>query len=56
MIKFSYDKELCLVNNNDTLFKGVKFWVRGQGGDKQYLNVVKTSDLEVEFSKYFLLL
>lgn len=50
MIKFSYDKELCLVNNNDTLFKGVKFWVRGQGGDKQYLNVVKTSDLEIEFS------
>lgn len=51
MIKFSYNnKELCLVKNSVDVFKSVKLWIKGQGGDKQYLDIVKSSDFEIEFS------
>lgn len=50
MIKFLYKNKLCLLNNDAVLWDGMKFWVRGQGGEKQFLNIVKATETEISFS------
>ena len=38
-MNFLYNEKLALVNGGKILFDGIKLWVKGQGGEKIYLNV-----------------
>ena len=49
-MKFLYNDKLCLVKEDKIVFDGIKFWVKGQGGEKIYLNVTAVNDNEITFS------
>lgn len=49
-MKFLYNNALCLVKDDKIIFEGIKFWIKGQGGEKTYLDSVSINDNEVLFA------
>ncbi len=48
-MKFTYKDRLSLEYNGKDFFAGIRMWVRGQGGEKQYLDFCDCSENEANF-------
>lgn len=49
-MKFINNKGLYLVKDENVLFDTMRLWIKGQGGEKQYLDAESVSESEVRFS------
>jgi len=49
-MKFLYNNTLNLVTAQGVLLQDMRFWVRGQGGEKNYLNITEANDGVVSYS------
>lgn len=49
-MKFICKDRLSIAYNDRELLDGIKLWVRGQGGEKQYLDLCNLSDNSADFS------
>lgn len=50
-MKFSYNnKKLCIQNNSKNFLDEIQLWIKGQGGDKIYLDITEVYENEVLYS------
>lgn len=49
-MKFSYDKKLSILKGDKIFIYGISLWIKGQDGDKIYLNITEVKENEVLYS------